>query len=180
VRALATSGLVELEPNRGAMVPVPQVADVIEIYAARRALGAVLVRRATRWAPGDLDLVEGALEDLLEAGRSGDAQLTGDADLRFQDALAQATGMHRIPPLFAALTAQLRLHIAVMGLNYTYAIEDMCRDDTELLRHVRTRDEAAALDTWHRKIDEALASMTLQLGRRRAPMDERGRSAGER
>lgn len=168
LRALATSGLVDLEPNRGALVPAPRVADVVEIYAARRALGAILVRRATRWAPGDLDALDRALADLLAAGGTGDAHATGDADLRFQDALAHVTGMRRIPPLFTALTAQLRLHIAVMGLDYTYAIPDMCRDDTELLHHVRARDEAAALGTWHRKIDDALDYMTGQLAHRSA------------
>lgn len=38
--------------------------------------------------------------------------------------------MRRIPQMFYALTAQLRLFIAVMGLDYTYSIPGMCHDDT--------------------------------------------------
>jgi len=132
LRALAGSGLVDLEPHRGARVPVPQIADVVEIYAGRRALGTLVMRRATRWTPGDLDPVDRALADLLDIARTGDRHATGDADLRFQDALAEATGMRRIPPMFAALTAQLRLHIAVMGLNYAYSIAGMCVATTSL------------------------------------------------
>jgi DNA-binding GntR family transcriptional regulator len=163
LRSLAAAGLVDLEPHRGALVPTPQTADVVETYAARRALGAVVVRRAVHWTPGALEPVEQALDDLIGTGRAGNAQATGEADLRFQDALARSTGMRRIPRMFCDLTAQLRVFIAVMGLDYTYSIPGMCQDDTALLEHIRARDEAAAARTWHRKIDDAAAYMTTQL-----------------
>lgn len=169
---LAADGLVDLEPHRGARVPAPQVADVVETYAARRALGALVVRRAAQWAPGALDPVEQALAALAEAGAGGDARATGDADIRFQDALALSTGMRRIPQMFLALSAQIRLFTAVMGVRYAYSIPAMVRDDTALLEHVRARDETAALRAWHTKMDDALGYMVTQLGapqpRRRA------------
>jgi DNA-binding GntR family transcriptional regulator len=163
LRSLASSGLIDLEPHRGAVIPTPQVADVAETYAARRALGALIVRRAAYWSPGALNPVERALRDLVETGRTGNAWAAGEADLRFQDTLAGSTGMRRIPPLFCGLTAQLRMFIAVMGLDYTYSIPGMCRDDTILLDRIRARDEAGAARAWHRKIDDAAAYMTTQL-----------------
>jgi DNA-binding GntR family transcriptional regulator len=163
LRSLASSGLVDLEPHRGAVIPTPHVADVTETYAARRALGALVVRRAARGAPGALTPVERALRDLVETGRTGNAWATGEADLRFQDALAGSTGMRRIPQMFYGLTAQLRLFIAVMGLDYAYSIPGMCRDDTALLDRIRARDAAGAARVWHRKIDDAVAYMTTQL-----------------
>jgi len=163
LRSLASSGLVDLEPRRGAVIPTPHVADVVETYAARRALGVLVVRRAAHWAPGALAPVERALRDLIETSRTGDAWATGLADLHFQDALADSTGMRRIPQMFYALTAQLRLFIAVMGLDYTYSIPGMCHDDTILLDRIRARDEAGAARVWHRKIDDAVAYITTQL-----------------
>lgn len=163
LRSLASSGLVDLETHRGAVIPTPDVADVTETYAARRALGALIVRRAAHWAPGALTPVERALQDLIETGRTGDAWATGQADLHFQDILAGSTGMRRIPQMFYGLTAQLRLFIALMGLDYTYSIPGMCHDDTTLLDRIRARDEAAAARVWHRKIDDAVAYMTTQL-----------------
>jgi DNA-binding GntR family transcriptional regulator len=163
LRSLASSGLVDLEPRRGAVIPTPHVADVAETYAARRVLGALIVRRAAHWAPGALIPVERALQDLVETGRTGNAWATGEADLRFQDTLAGSTGMRRIPQMFYGLTAQLRLFIAVMGLDYTYSIPGMCHDDTTLLDRIRARDETGAARVWHRKIDDAMAYMTTQL-----------------
>jgi len=163
LRSLASIGLVDLEPHRGAVIPTPQVADVVETYAARRALGALVVRRAAHWTPGALTPVERALQDLLEAGRTGNAWATGEADLHFQDTLAGSTGMRRIPQMFYGLSAQLRLFIAVMGLDYTYSIPGMCHDDATLLDRIQARDEAGAARVWHRKIDDAVAYMTTQL-----------------
>jgi len=35
------------------VVPIPTVADVVETYAARRALDAIMIRAASRWTPAD-------------------------------------------------------------------------------------------------------------------------------
>jgi DNA-binding GntR family transcriptional regulator len=175
LRSLAAAGLLDLEPHRGAAVPTPQTADVVETYAARRALGALVVRRAAHGSPGALVPVEDALRDLVETGRTGNAHATGEADLRFQDALARSTGMRRIPRMFCDLTAQLRLFIAVMGLDYTYSIPGMCDDDTALLEHIRARDETAAARSWHRKIDDAATYMTTQLTIAQTARRPRGR-----
>lgn len=174
LRTLASSGLIDLEPHRGAVVPTPQTADVVETYAARRALGAIVVRRACRWTPGSLRPVEEALQVLVETGRTGDSWATGEADLRLQDTLAVSTGMRRLPPLFRTLTAQLRLFIAVLGLDYTYSVTEMVQDDTALMERIRARDEAGAVRVWHRKVDDAADYMTSQLAiselrRRRRP-----------
>jgi DNA-binding GntR family transcriptional regulator len=163
LRTLASSGLIELEPNRGAVIPAPHTADVVETYAARRALGGLVVRRAVHWATGSLEPVDRALQDLIETGHTGNAWATGEADLRFQDTLARSTGMRRIPQLFFGLTAQLRLFIAVMGLDYTYSIPGMCHDNTTLMERIRARDETGAARVWHRKIDDAVTYMTTQL-----------------
>ena len=101
---------------------------------------------------------------LVATGATGDAWATGDADIRFQDALALSTGMRRIPQMFLALSAQIRLFTVVMGVRYAYSIPAMVGDDTALLGHVRARDEAAALRAWHTKMDDALGYMVTQLG----------------
>lgn len=168
LRTLASNNLLELEPHRGAVVPVPAAAHVIETYAARRALGTLLIRRAVHWTPGDLDPVERALDRLLETARTNDSYATGDADLALQDTLADATRMARIAPMFRTLTAQLRLYIALLGLNYSYPIPDMCQDDVELLAAIRHRRENDAVRLWNTKIDNALRVMTSQLRRHRA------------
>ncbi len=160
---LASSGLVDLEPRRGARVPAPQVTDVVETYAVRRVLGALLVRRAAQSAPTALAPVEQALADLVAAGETGDAWASGQADIRFQDALAICTGMRRIPRMFIDLSAQISLFTAVMGVRYTYSIPQMIRDDTDLLQLIAARDEPSAVRAWHAKMDDAVSYMVGQL-----------------
>ncbi len=162
---LASNGLVDLEPHRGARVPAPQVADVVETYAVRRALGALVVRRALHGPSEATAGAEQALAALTAVARTGDAWATGEADIAFQDALALGTAMRRIPRMFVALSAQIRLFTTVMGVRYAYSVPQMVRDDTALLHHVKAREEAAALKVWHAKMDDAVSYMVTQLGR---------------
>ncbi len=161
--ALGAASLVDLEPHRGACVPTPTPNDVIETYAVRRALGTLLVRRAAQAPPGGLVDAETALAALVDVGRTGDSRSAGAADLAFQDALARSTRMRRIPAMFETLSAQIWMFCAVLGVRYAYAVDAMVSDDTALLRHLRARDEPAAVSAWHRKMDDALAYMLEQL-----------------
>lgn len=163
LRALAADGLVELEPRRGAVVPVPRVRDVIDTYSARRALGSLLVQRAATTPQRDLEPAERALAEMVALAEAGDARATGDADLRFQDALAGATSMRHVPDMFRTLTSQVLLYTTVMGLAYVYSIPHMVRDDAAILKAVRLRDEDLAVRLWQAKIDAALDHMATRL-----------------
>jgi hypothetical protein len=137
----ASSGLVDLEPHRGAVIPTPHVADVVETYAARRALGAPIVRHAL--GPGALTPVEragGPYRDRPHGQRLGDR--------RSRPALpGPSRGVPRCTASRRCSTSSPHscgVFIAVMGLDYTYSIPGMCQDDTTLLDCIRARDEAGA------------------------------------
>jgi DNA-binding transcriptional regulator YhcF (GntR family) len=53
LRLLERDGLLTITSGRAAVVPIPTVADVVETYAARRALDAIMIRAASRWTPAD-------------------------------------------------------------------------------------------------------------------------------
>lgn len=163
LRTLGAAGLVELEPNRGAIVPIPRAKDVMDTYSARRALGSLLVQRAAEEGRRDLQPADRALQHMLAIAETNDARATGDADLAFQDALAVATSMRHVPEMFRALTSQVLLYTTVMGLNYVYSIPHMCRDDIAIMRAVRARDAEEAVRVWQAKIDAALAHMAANL-----------------
>jgi len=163
LRALAAQGLVELAPHRGAVVPVPRVGDVTDTYVARRAMGALLLERAALSPARDLGPAEKALAEMLAIAETGDARACGDADLRFQDALARATSMRHLPVMFQTLTSQVLLLTTVLGLRYVYSIPRMCRDDVQILAAVQRRDAEAAVARWHDKIDDAVSHMATQL-----------------
>lgn len=165
LRALASAGLVDHHPVRGVLVPAPSRRDVMDIYAARRALGTDIIRRAIENPSLNIAALEQALDAVLTSAQTGNSYETGNADLAFQDAIAEHAGMRNIPQMFQVLAKQLRLYIAVMGLRYFYAIDDMVRDDSEILHHIKARDTDAAIKAWHRKVADAVTYMTGQVGR---------------
>lgn len=163
LRDLALGGLVELAPNRGAFVPIPKTMDVVDTYAARRALGTLLVERAATAQHRNLSDTEAALANMLRLAETGNARATGDADVHFQNCLANATEMRHVPDMFRALSSQVLLFTTVLGLRYVYSIPDMCHDDIAILKAVKSREPETAVAAWHRKVDAAMTFMTAHL-----------------
>jgi DNA-binding GntR family transcriptional regulator len=163
LRSLAADGLVDLEAGRGAIVPAPTVEDVLETYALRHSLGSLIVDSAVGWRPGTLGPFVRAVHDLEATARTGDPWATGEADLDVQDALAATVRLRRVPTMFRRMTMQVRLFTSLLGLKYTYSIDDIVTDDTALLDAVRRRDAARARRLWEQKMDAAARYMLRQL-----------------
>ncbi len=167
LRALASSGLVDHHPVRGVLVPTPKRSDIADIYAARRALGTEILRRAIENSAFDFQAVNNALQHVIATGKTGNSYETGNADLHFQDVIAQASGMRNIPQMFNILAKQLRIYIAVMGFSYFYSIDDMVADDSEIYRQLQARNFEAARVAWNKKINDSLTFMTTHLSKSR-------------
>lgn len=164
LRVLASQGVIDLQPHKGAVVPVPDLDDVLETYAARRVLGALIVRRTTESPrPQQLARMRRAHSRMLMIARSDDAWSTGDADLDFQDVMASASDMRRVARMFVGLTVQLRLYVAVLGVRYAYPVPDMCDDNSRLMERVSEGDVGAALVAWDAKMRDAASYMVGQL-----------------
>ena len=90
-RLLERDGLVELVPNRGAIVPELRAVDVLEVYALRASLGTLALRKlmldGESLPPASL---ERELARLLRAGERRRARDAADADLAYQEAIVAA------------------------------------------------------------------------------------------
>jgi DNA-binding GntR family transcriptional regulator len=174
LRLLERDGLLTVTSGRAAVVPIPTVADVIETYAARRALGAIMVRAASRWTPAGRTLVTDALNALEQRAASGDLHRTSQADIDFQDALAEASSLSRIGPMLQILAEQLRMFIAVMGLDYAFPIDSILDRDRRIFAAIDAADEQAAVEEWRAKMDDAAAYMLEQVRttRPRSPAED--------
>jgi DNA-binding GntR family transcriptional regulator len=159
MRLLERDGLLTITTGHAAVVPVPTTSDVIETYAARRALGAMVIRAAVRWSPAARQSVIRSLDALRQCAATGDVYRTGDADIEFQNTLADASGLVRIPPMLRTLAEHLRMFIAVMGLDYAYPIDDILRDDQAIFAAIDTGDAETAAELWRVKMNDAAAYM---------------------
>jgi DNA-binding GntR family transcriptional regulator len=163
IRSLSSAGLLNLEQNRSAVIPEPKSSDVADIYAARQALGAVIVRNACGLAAEQLKPANDALQRMLEVSSTNKSFETGEEDLTFQDALATCTGMLNIPEMIYELAAQLRMFIAVMRLSYSYPVKDMCQDNLQLMKFINDGNVEAAVAAWNTKMNDAYSYMEKQI-----------------
>ncbi|MFC9762842.1 GntR family transcriptional regulator [Rhodococcus jostii] len=161
---LAEDGLIELEPHRGAYVPLPTQRDVFDTYTARGPLGALLFRRVATNGSSRLAPARDALGDIVRHARMRDIPGTGDADIRWQDALATAADMPRIEKMFFRLSLQLRMFVSILGLEYAYSVDEIVADDTAIFHALEAQDPDEVTRLWRRKIDNAVTYMVEQLG----------------
>jgi DNA-binding GntR family transcriptional regulator len=151
---------------------MPTVADVIETYAARRALGALVVRAATRWNPAGRQAVLYALTEIDDAAQREDVDAANELNMTFQNTLAEASGLARIAPMLQLLSEQVLMFIAVVGIRYAFPIDPIVTRDHQLFAAIDEEDRQLAVECWREKMDESVAYMIEQVEyayRRRKP-----------
>jgi DNA-binding GntR family transcriptional regulator len=156
VRALTEHGLVTAARSDSVVVRIPSLDDVSEAYMARRALGAIAVRAASRWSPEGRSLVKNHLDELCDCVRRNDMTKAHYVDMDFQIALFEASGLSRIPAMLETLTKQAFMHFAVIGARYAFSPKRILEGDTEIFEAISAGDLRAATLSWQSKMDEGL------------------------
>ncbi len=159
MRQLADDGLLD-SSGSGFRVPSLSGTDVVDLYAARLQVGTVILRGCAaqprhRLLPARLAL--GALE---AAARQGSRADVGEADLRFQQELADASGLQQSARSFHALTLRLRMFISVLQLDYSPAVDRLVGDGRRLLSAVLEQRGEDAVRIWRSKLDDAVRHMS--------------------
>src|SRR3954449_8076158 len=93
LRLLERDGLVELIPNRGAVVPELRAVDVLEVYALRASLGSLALHKLMLEGPVPERVLVRHLTRLRDAVARGGSGHAADADLRYQAAIIAASGL---------------------------------------------------------------------------------------
>ena len=107
-RVLSQQGLVEHVPHRGVSVASPTLADVVDIYRARR-----YVEPAALAAASTLHPAVTVMRKAVEAGESsleaGDWRAVGTENMAFHDGIVALADSPRLDRLFRDIAAELRL-----------------------------------------------------------------------
>jgi phosphonate utilization transcriptional regulator len=110
LRGLEESGLLRLEKNRGVFVRELSVAEADEIYDVREALDELVGQRlAKRFEPAARKAVHALLDEMDAAAAKGDAAAYHMLNLRFHDALVEATGNAKLIGAYRRLIKELHL-----------------------------------------------------------------------
>jgi DNA-binding GntR family transcriptional regulator len=116
------------------------------------------------------------MADIERLAASGDNALCNQADMTFQHALAEASGLTRVGPMLQVLGQQVRMFIAVIGIQYAFPTEAIVARNRALLAAIDEGNEELAAQRWREKIDEALAYMLDQVQSAHATRRARPRS----
>jgi len=147
-----------LDGSRGDVrIPLASANDVIELYAARMLLGDVLLRAASARPRRHLLRARRVLDAIAEGAAAGTN--VGDADLRFQQEVARASGLEQTVRLFESSTVRVRMLIAVLRMDYARAAGSILADDRRILAALVAGDADTAVRAWHRKTDAAVRHM---------------------
>ena len=133
LRALASEGLVRIEPNRGARVARLSAEDIVELYELRTALEVEAARLALERHHGRLPTgVHDALRTLQEACEERAWGPINDAHANLHGAIVKAAESPRIEAAHAALNAEMQLFLA--QLEPLWSVERMAADHAALVR----------------------------------------------
>jgi DNA-binding GntR family transcriptional regulator len=144
-------------------LPTPTPRDVIETYTARGLLGTALVRTMAAQRISPPAYVDTTLARISVCAEHHLDAETYALDMDLQDQLALAAGMPRISWMFVQLTAQVRLFIAILGLDYRYPTAEIIADDRRIIDEIRSHDPARAVEAWRTKVDNCVRYMLGQL-----------------
>lgn len=160
LRLLSADGLVAQVPNKGTAVSRLTMAEVRDIYRARRALEVQAATESAAASAERFTSMETAVADEERAERAQAWREALTAGLRFHHALVAVLGSSRLDSFFWTLLAQLRLAWAEAGdddrLQQSWAERD--RELYELLSTGRRSQGVGALlvylaDSEHQVLD---------------------------
>jgi DNA-binding GntR family transcriptional regulator len=112
LRDLATLGLVEMHPYRGARVREPQPTELVEAMEVRGELEAIAARQAaTRIDETTLATMRALLDDMRESAARGDAHTQAVHNSEFHDCVIEASGNRTIQRLWKVLEPFARTYL---------------------------------------------------------------------
>ncbi|GHG87714.1 helix-turn-helix domain-containing protein [Streptomyces lanatus] len=163
LQTLAEEGMLDLLPGGATAVPSLTAKDVLDLYALRASLGALLIRRVAMLGPDRLAPASAALAEVRAAARARDYVGIREVDLRFQDALARIADLPQAAVTFERLTARLRMFVALLDMDYSQAFETITNEDTAVYDALQDADGNEAARLWRVKIERCVRYMIAQL-----------------
>jgi DNA-binding GntR family transcriptional regulator len=163
LRLLERDGLIELIPNRGAIVPEVKAVDVLEVYALRASLGSLALQKLmleNRFPEADLDH---ALDLLRTATGNGDTRRAADADLAYQSTIIAASGLPRVIREWDRLTWQVRAFLTALEIGYEDKLARFLAEDEALHAAIARRDPAEAETLWRAKYERWVRDLVARL-----------------
>lgn len=163
LRALVEEGMLDPLPGGGTGIPAITAKDVLDLYALRASLGALLLRRIAMLGRANLAPADAVLAEVRAAARDNDHLRIREVDLRYQDALARTADLPQAAGTFERLTARLRVFVTILDMNYGQACDTIASEDTAVHEALHAADGNEAARLWRVKIERCVRYMIAEL-----------------
>jgi DNA-binding GntR family transcriptional regulator len=163
LRLLERDGLIELIPNRGAIVPEVKALDVLEVYALRASLGSLALQKSMLENRVPTAELEHALHLLRAATANHDARRAADADLAYQSAIIAGSGLARVTREWDRLTWQVRLFLTALEIGYEDKLARFLAEDEALHAAIVLRDAHGTETLWREKYERWVRDLVALL-----------------
>jgi len=154
---LVSEGLLRSERHRGLFVIDLEPGDVYDIYAARSAIERAAMLRALRGGERDriADVLEHTVAEMATAASEDDPTALSTADLRFHEALINASGSKRLVRMARTLLIETRMCLTALQSTYQ-RVEERVEEHTKLIQALRDGDEETALSLLEAHMEDAV------------------------
>jgi DNA-binding GntR family transcriptional regulator len=146
LKLLERDGLVELIPNRGAVVPEIHAVDVLEVYALRAGLGSLALHKLMLDGPVPVKRLERELTRMR-------TKSVAEGDLGYQEAIIAAAQLPRVLAEFERLTWQVRIFIASLEVTLDDKTERIIAEVEALHAAIVAGETAEAERLWRVKFE---------------------------
>ncbi|SFO95600.1 DNA-binding transcriptional regulator, GntR family [Amycolatopsis arida] len=156
MQRLVSEGLLRSERHRGLFVIELEPDDVYDIYVARSAIERAAALRVLR---GDreraADLLTETVRAMADAAHSGDPTALSEADLRFHEALIEASGSRRLVRMARTLLIETRMCLSLLQRT-DQPVKERVREHNRIIDALRAGDEQAVLDHLEAHMEDAV------------------------
>ncbi|MCD8104927.1 MAG: GntR family transcriptional regulator [Lachnospiraceae bacterium] len=163
IRMLELEGLVTTVPRKGTVVAEITISDLEDVLEVRQALEALAVRLVCkRITKEQLAQMKCLATDFRETLNRDDVVACAEADMKFHDAIYDATGNKRLIQILNNLWEQMyRYRMEYLKDKDSHQI--LVEEHEEILRALEARDEQKALEATCRHIDRQKEHIIAEL-----------------
>lgn len=153
IRKLELEGLVRMIPRKGAVVAEITISDLEDVLEVRMALEELAVKLACRMlTPEQLDEIGGLADEFEQTLYGEDVGACAQADMRFHEAIYEATGNGRLVQILNNLREQMYRY-RMEYLKDRDAHQQLVQEHAEILEALADRDVERALEASGRHIE---------------------------
>jgi len=153
ISELVSTGFLDREPHRGAVVRVLTDEDMVEIYSVRATLESLAAQQAVRHITDEhIRMLGEILEKMLQMAQAQDFLATARYDRQFHDLIMEISGNRLLRRIYQNL--QLSQFTLITMRRSTQSLEMLAQRHRKIIEALETRDEEAAKNAMWRHIEE--------------------------